>query len=173
MKPQYHFVKDDGIFPNSRLPILYYRGVLDLPKLFPARYVKQLFKKNNWTNNWKQGIFTCHHYHSTTHEVLGIVRGETLLQLGGEKGITLFVEKGDVLIIPAGVAHMNLGKENDVSCIGAYPGGREYDMKYGKTRERPAADRNIASVPLPETDPVFGERGELLKAWTLQPGFKR
>lgn len=164
-KPELFYVKDDGIFPNSHLPIIYYPKVLKLPKLFPAQHIKNLFRKNNWANNWKQGIYTYHHYHSTTHEVLGICKGETLLQLGGENGITLFVEAGDVLIIPAGVAHMNLGEENDVSVVGAYPDGRDFDMNYGKPGERPKTDHNVASIPLPLTDPVFGEDGELLHAW--------
>ena len=90
-KPEQFFVKDDGIFPNNSLPILYYPGALDLPKLFPALAIKKLFKQNNWTNNWKYGIYTYHHYHSTSHEVLGVCKGETLLQLGGELGITLFI----------------------------------------------------------------------------------
>ena len=45
-KPEKYFVSDDGIFPNSRLPILYYQDELDLPALFPARAVKKLFQKN-------------------------------------------------------------------------------------------------------------------------------
>jgi len=45
-----------------------------------------------------------------------------------------------MLLIPAGVAHCNLGKKKDVICIGGYPGARDYDMKYGKPKERPAAD---------------------------------
>jgi uncharacterized protein YjlB len=162
---QTFFVKDDGIFPNSELPVVYYPGALDLPHLFPALAVKKLFSENNWSNNWKQGIFTYHHYHSITHEVLGFIKGETLLQLGGENGITLFVEKGDVLIIPAGVAHMNLGEENDITCVGAYPGGKDYDMNYGRPGERPKTDRNIAAVPLPKMDPVFGKRNGLMKLW--------
>ncbi|MFL5811048.1 MAG: cupin [Flavisolibacter sp.] len=164
-RPQTFFVKDDGIFPNNKLPVVYYAAVLDLPRLFPGLYIKKLFSENNWTNNWKQGIFTYHHYHSITHEVLGICSGETLLQLGGENGITLFVEKGDVLIIPAGVAHMNLGEENDISCVGAYPDGKDYDMNYGKPGERPKADQNIALVPLPKMDPVFGTKKGLVKLW--------
>lgn len=164
-QPELYFVKDDGIFPNNRLPILHYPSVLELPPLLPARAVRKLFQENNWTNNWKQGIYTYHHYHSNTHEVLGVCKGETLLQLGGENGISLFIQKGDVLVIPAGVAHMNLGKENEVTCVGGYPDGRDYDMNYGKPGERPRADHNIASVPLPKTDPVFGKKGGLLQAW--------
>ena len=79
--------------------------------------------------------------------------------------VILFVEKGDVLVIPAGVAHINLGEENDVICVGGYPGGRDYDIKRGRKDERPRADKNIAEVPLPQTDPVFGKRGGLLKIW--------
>jgi uncharacterized protein YjlB len=85
--------------------------------------------------------------------------------LGGEQGVTLFVEEGDVLIIPAGVAHMNLGEEKDVICVGGYPDGKDYDMNYGKKSERPATDENIASVTLPLTDPVFGKKDGLLKLW--------
>lgn len=160
-----YFVKDDGVFPNNSLPILFYPKVLDLPRLFPAIAVTGLFQKNNWANNWRQGIYTFHHYHSITHEVLGVCKGETLLLLGGEQGITLFIEKGDVLIIPAGVAHINLGKEKDVICVGGYPDGKDFDMNYGKDDERPATDENISSIALPQTDPVFGKNGGLLNLW--------
>jgi uncharacterized protein YjlB len=163
--PQKFFVKDDGIFPNNSLPIIFYERVLNLPHLLAARTIKKLFQKNTWGNNWKQGIYTYHHYHSITHEVIGICEGETLLQLGGENGLLLFVQKGDVLIIPAGVAHINLGKENDVTCIGGYPDGKDYDMNYGKKGERPGTDENIASVPLPKTDPVFGNKEGVVKLW--------
>jgi uncharacterized protein YjlB len=164
-KPKQYFVKDDGIFPNNSLPIIYYPKVLELPMLFSALSIRRLFQKNNWGNNWKQGIYTYHHYHSITHEVLGVCKGETLLQLGGEEGITLFIEEGDVIIIPAGVAHMNLGKEDDVICVGGYPNGKDYDMNYGRKGERPGTDENIGAVPLPETDPVFGEKKGVTKIW--------
>jgi uncharacterized protein YjlB len=164
-KPEQYFVKDDGIFPNNSLPIIYYPKALELPALFSALSIRRLFQKNNWGNNWKQGIYTYHHYHSITHEVLGVCKGETLLQLGGEQGITLFIEEGDVIIIPAGVAHMNLGKEDDVICVGGYPNGKDYDMNYGKVGERPGTDQNISAVSLPATDPVFGKKGGLIKIW--------
>ena len=44
-----------------------------------------------------------------------------------------------------------------------YPDGQNRDMNYGEDSERPQADRNIAGVPLPEMDPVFGANGPLLK----------
>ncbi len=130
-------LRDNGKFPNNFLPVLLYKGVLYIPSLFPARNVKNLFESNRWSNSWDSGIFTYHHYHSTTHEVLGVYRGETTLLLGGDDGVRVKIEQGDVLVIPAGVAHKNLGEVHDVGCIGAYPNGMDYDMNYGKTGERP------------------------------------
>jgi hypothetical protein len=71
-------VQDDGIFPNSPLPALLYKAILDIPRLFPATYVKHLFEQNNWSNSWDSGIFEYHHYHSITHEVLGIYAGSRM-----------------------------------------------------------------------------------------------
>lgn len=161
----YH-IKDDGTFPNNiALPVIVYTKVLNLPDWFAGNAIRQLFKKNNWKNSWKSGVFEYHHYHSITHEVLGICKGKTTLLLGGEHGVILEVERGDVLIIPAGVAHKNLGKENSIQCIGAYPEGKDYDMNYGKEGERPNADNNIKNVPKPKTDPVFGLKGGIAEHW--------
>lgn len=158
-------IADDGTFPGNRLPALLYKNVLNIPFLFPAMHVKHLFEKNDWSNSWDAGIFTYRHYHSVTHEVLGIYSGKATVQLGDDNGPKILLEKGDVLVIPAGVAHKNLDEENDVGVIGAYPDGRDYDMNYGKPGERPQADENIAQVPIPFTDPLQGKNGELTKRW--------
>jgi uncharacterized protein YjlB len=70
-----------------------------------------------------------------------------------------------VLVIPAGVAHKNLGGENDVGVVGAYPDGRDYDMNYGKPGERPGTDENISGVPIPSGDPVLGNNKGLTTIW--------
>jgi len=160
-----YFLKDDGTFPNSHLPVMFYKNALKLPSLFPAKFIKKQFKENNWKNSWKSGIFEYHHYHSITHEVMGVYKGKTTLLLGGKKGVKITIEKGDVLIIPAGVAHKNLKKETDVKCVGAYPNGKNYDMNYGKAKERPKADKNIRKVKLPKKDPVFGKDGGIITSW--------
>jgi uncharacterized protein YjlB len=160
-----YFLKDNGLFPNSSLPVLLYKKALDLPKFFPGFYIRKLFIKNGWSNSWKSGIFEYHHYHSITHEVLGVCKGQTHLLLGGPNGVKVKIEEGDVLIIPAGVAHKNEGKENDVVCIGAYPEGRDYDIKYGREGERPSADQNIKNVPLPPSDPVYGTKFGVQNYW--------
>lgn len=157
---------DDGTFPNNeKLPLLIYREAIDLEGGSGAAAVEQLLHGNNWTNSWRNGIYSFHHYHSTAHEVLGIYSGSARVQLGGREGITENVDAGDVIVIPAGVAHKNLGSSSGFRCVGAYASGESWDMKYGREGERPAADENIARVPLPTTDPVFGESGPLPDQW--------
>lgn len=164
---QHYLLKDDGTFANSYLPVLLYKKVLRIPRFFGSHFVKKLFAEHNWSNAWRSGIFTYHHYHSVTHEVLGVYKGEATVQLGGENGIKVLLEKGDVLIIPAGVAHKNLDDENALKCVGAYPDGKDYDMNYGKAGERPQADKNIYAVQLPSHDPVFGASGKMQEYWKL------
>jgi len=53
--------------------------------------------------------------------VLGIYSGSCDVLLGGEKGIQFTVNPGDIIIIPAGIAHKNVGATEDFKCIGAYP----------------------------------------------------
>jgi len=166
-QPQQYIIDDNGIFPNSILPVLYYPSALKLPLLFSAMHVKSIFEKNDWTNNWRNGIYTYHHYHSVTHETMAVIRGETKLQLGGDNGIELMIRKGDVLVIPAGVAHKNLGGEKDVIVVGGYPGGKDYDMNYGKPGERPGVDNNIRKLPIPSTDPVLGKAQGVPKIWKI------
>ncbi|MGD9317724.1 MAG: hypothetical protein PVG56_12880 [Anaerolineae bacterium] len=72
---------------------------------------------------------------------------------------------GDVLIIPTGVAHKNLGSSPDFGVVGAYPRGQRPDMNYGRPGERLQADERIAGVPLPQADPVFGGGGLCMDHW--------
>ena len=74
------------------------------------------------------------------------------------------VAAGDIIVIPAGVGHKNLKSEN-FKIVGAYPDGREYDMNYGKEGERPAVDKNILKVPVPDTDPFFGRTKGVPEIW--------
>ena len=160
---------DDGTFPNNdRLPTLVYRGAVkdleDVEVGDPAAF-ERLVRSNGWGGTWRNGIFGYHHYHSTAHEVLGIVRGSAQVQLGGPDGPVLNVEAGDVLVLPAGVAHKNRGSDRAFLVVGAYPEGQDWDLLRGKSGERPEADENIAEVPLPASDPVFGDEGPVVERW--------
>ena len=164
---EFHTIlQDDGVFPNNALlPLLAYRGAVDLPARDAAAGFETLFTANLWPSAWRNGVYGFHHYHSTAHEVLGVYSGSATVQLGGDKGITLTIARGDVLVIPAGVAHRNLGSSDDFRVVGGYPTGQHWDTCYGKPHERPGADHRIRAVYLPQCDPVYGTSGPLVERW--------
>lgn len=155
---------DDGRIPNSELPLLLYPGVLGGGELEPSR-CKQLLADNGWTGAWINGVFSYHHYHSTSHEVLAVVGGSANITFGGPGGEAVVLSAGDVVVIPAGVGHFNAGSGSGFSVIGAYPEGRSWDILTGEPDERPESLENIRAVPLPETDPILGPNGPLTESW--------
>lgn len=164
IEPELLYFKDDGIIPNSKYPLLLYRNAFKERGDKGALWLEQHFLQNNWSNSWRNGIFDFHHYHSITHEALGIYSGSALVHLGGEKGIKLEIQAGDIIVIPAGVGHKNLGSE-ELGVVGVYPGGMRYDLMRGSPGERPKADENIAVVPIPDHDPFLGKNKGLINAW--------
>jgi uncharacterized protein YjlB len=157
---------DAGLIPNSRLPLLVYPGAVELAgHPDPAAIFEALFARNRWVHSWRDGVYPFHHYHSTAHEVLGVYAGSASVCFGGESGLTIAVQAGDVVVIPAGVAHRRLSSSPGFAVVGAYPASQRWDMNYAVPGERPKADHNIARVPLPERDPVLGESG-LPEIWS-------
>ncbi len=156
--------EDDGKIPNSKFPLILYKNVFKERGRSGADWLEGRFLSNNWSNSWRNGIYSFHHYHSTSHEVLGVYSGKALVHLGGEAGEKLQIEAGDVIIIPAGVGHKNLSSEG-LGVVGAYPNGRSWDLLKGNPGERPRADQNIASLPMPETDPIYGKDDGIVKIW--------
>lgn len=159
-----YFFEDDGKIPNNpNLPLLLYPRVLDELDLSGC---KKLLAENGWSGAWVNGVFSYHHYHSTAHEVLCVVGGSARITFGGPEGETVEVGAGDVVVIPAGVGHFNAGSSGGFTVIGAYPDGQAWDLLTGEPNERPDAIENIRNVPLPKTDPLFGNSGPLPDAWT-------
>jgi uncharacterized protein YjlB len=150
-------------FPNSRLPALIYNAVVTSGDLAPR--FEALFAENGWTGSWRNGLYRQHHYHSTAHEVLGVYRGQVSVRLGGPRGPLVTLQAGDVAVIPAGVAHKNEWQSPDFAVVGAYPAGTHPDMQYGKSGERPQADRRIQSLAVPVRDPVLGSNGGVTRLW--------
>lgn len=161
---QKFYFKDDGKIPNNKLPLILYKDALPRNIRNPDQWFLKTFAANNWTNSWTNGIYPFHHYHSTSHEVLGIYSGEALVHLGGEQGEKIKVVTGDVIIIPAGVGHKRIDSSN-LGVVGAYPDGRDWDLMRGNLGERPQADKNIQALPIPKQDPIFGDNNGLVKIW--------
>jgi uncharacterized protein YjlB len=72
IEPDVYVFDDDGTIPNNRLGLLVYRGVVDG---LSAQRCVDLLASNGWGDGWVTGVYPFHHYHSTSHEVLGCFRG--------------------------------------------------------------------------------------------------
>lgn len=154
--------QDDGSIPNNpKFPVLIYKNGLGSK----IDHAEEVFNQNNWLNSWTNGVFDYHHYHSNSHEVLGVISGSATLILGGSQGETIHVVSGDVMVLPAGTGHKRLEASEDFSVVGAYPNGIDYNTKYGKADERPGVLHDINQVGKPETDPLYGTNGPLLDLW--------
>jgi uncharacterized protein YjlB len=165
--PHTTMFRDDGVIPNNpKLPFIHYLGVVALPdRGDPAAVFEGLFERNGWGNSWRNGIYDYVHYHSGTHEVLGIARGHARVRFGGNSGKVVDLREGDVVILPAGTGHQSLDASKDLLVIGAYPPNGKYDECRGSRQEHERALESIPKVHLPAKDPVYGADGPLIDAW--------
>lgn len=158
--------EDDSFIPNNTLPLIVRRGAVQPSAPDRARSFENVFWKHGWTNSWRNGIYDYHHYHSTAHEVLGIACGSGTVRFGGERGETVGLSAGDVVVIPAGVGHALINASDDFLVVGAYAGGRDWDLLTDDRNVIAAARERIRQVPLPNADPVDGLDGPLMKLWS-------
>lgn len=110
-------------------------------------------------------MFSQSHFHTTAHEVLCVASGKARLCFGGEenpKRVEPVVEKGDVMVVPAGVAHRLLDDiEGGFNMVGSYETGRSWDMCYGNEGEEEKV-QNIEGLGWFQRDPVYGDQGPCL-----------
>lgn len=110
-------------------------------------------------------MYSTSHFHSTSHEVLCISNGKAKLCFGHEDNpqrVEEVVEKGDVIIVPAGVAHRLWEDVTGVfEMVGSYPEGCHWDMCYGREGEESKV-KAIADLGWLAKDPVYGDEGPAL-----------
>ena len=162
--------RDDGIVPNTGLPVLLYPGAVEFDIHEDADTASAALdayvEKNGWHFDWKGSVYRRTHYHSTAHELLVVWSGNASLKIGGDRlGEVIRVRRGSALIIPAGVGHKRLDSSKDFLVLGFYPDGQDWDLCWGWERERGAAFRNLKNVGLPLTDPIYGREGLLMFEW--------
>jgi uncharacterized protein YjlB len=138
--------------PNHpSFPVLLYRGT----RLEDPDAARSRFAENGWGGSWVDGVFDFHHFHSTSHEVLAVVAGSAVLELGGPQGRTFEVSAGDVVVLPAGTGHRRAAASGGFTVVGAYPAWQEdYDLL--RTADDAARER-IAALGAPPSDPVGGD----------------
>jgi uncharacterized protein YjlB len=154
MTPETLLLPDDGTVPNNpRLPALLYRAAV--PADDPAG-AEAIFAAHGWPPAWRNGIHPYHHYHPNAHEALAIARGTVRVQLGGPEGPVLELAAGDVVALPAGVGHRNLGASADLMVVGAYPVGQEPEENRADRAAHDAAVQAITATPDPLCEPVRG-----------------
>jgi uncharacterized protein YjlB len=97
--------------------------------------------------------------------VLGVARGDALVEFGGVKGKRLKISAGDVAVLPAGTGHRLLEARPNFLVVGAYPKDGTYD-ECTDSCDRTDAIKRIAKVKRPSADPIYGAdaRG-LRKLW--------
>jgi len=165
------YFKPNGRVPNSRFPVLIHRGAIKAADgVDLADAIEATFRRNDWLNNWRElGVYDYYHFHSTSHEVLGMARGTITLQLGGEGGTIVKLTPGDVVVLPAGTSHTRLENSSDSHMVGGYPDGRDWDLirdELVTETEAKAAVKLIGSLPIPARDPATGE---IMTLWREAP----
>lgn len=157
--------KPDGGVPNNALPVLIYHRVIPPDTADNAEYLEHLFRTNGWPPQWRYPVYTFTHFHSNTHEVLGVYAGSAKLQLGGEHGKIIEVNVGDVLLLPAGIGHKQISADEDFMLVGAYPPDMKADLCHNELPQLAARTKAVNAVPLPATDPVTGHTEGSMLVW--------
>ncbi|KAK9446215.1 Cupin domain protein [Metarhizium brunneum] len=163
---QCYYLSPNSDAPNNPLPVLHYRGVLPLEAT--EDMATKFLTANTWEKRGAWGHIGIRHFHPNTHECYGIVSGRSTMLLGkinDGTGMHVQVQRGDVIVLPAGTAHSSIESTPDYFYIGVYPRRHpRWVNEHGKT---PATHfrSTIRAVEMPEEDPVYGKDGPLLKLW--------
>lgn len=123
-----YVIKPTALMPNSPHLLIHYPKLL-LSKIedpsFKPSDLYDLYESNGWESQWvaRYGPTQASHYHSQAHEAMTVISGEgATIRFGvadtsddeeehthgsghEEGGVWVQASKGDVFILPAGVAH--------------------------------------------------------------------
>lgn len=157
-----HQIPAHGLTPNTSIqnrPLMIYHGAF--PDASAGTIESHLRKIGVVEPAWRYTMYSQSHFHSTSHEVLCVFHGSAKLCFGGEENegrIEPKVQKGDVIVVPAGVAHRLLVDDGGFQMVGSYPKGYDWDMCYGRAGEEKKIE-GISKIPWFEKDPIYGDEG--------------
>lgn len=159
-----HLIPQHQLIPNTSIqnkPLLIYHSCI--PSSASASNIETHLKVVGVVSpQWRYTMYSTTHFHSTTHEVLCISSGRAKLCFGGEENpsrVEALVEKGDVVVIPAGVGHRLLDDfDSTFEMVGSYPTGNSWDMCYGREDEEDKL-KAISGIGWFRADPLYGDNG--------------
>lgn len=167
-----HLIPALGRIPNTALqhkPLLIYHSAFH-PGPSAVTMERYLSTTGIVDPEWRDTMYDISHFHSTAHEVLCVATGRAKLCFGGVDNparVEMVVQAGDVMIVPAGVAHQLLEDVPDPDgggfcMVGSYyPKGRSWDMCYGRAGEEEKV-KAIERIGWFEKDPIYGDQGPVL-----------
>ncbi|KAJ9608251.1 hypothetical protein H2200_007239 [Cladophialophora chaetospira] len=151
--------------PNTSIqgkPLLIYHGVFSKPSA--STIESHLTSVGVVSPQWRYTMYQDTHFHSNTHEVLSIAAGSAKCCFGGEENegrVEPVLKQGDVVVVPAGVAHRLLEDYGGFQMVGSYPKGNSWDMCYGRAGEEDKV-KQIQNLGWFQRDPIYGEKGPVL-----------
>ncbi|KAK9787941.1 hypothetical protein SCARD494_10191 [Seiridium cardinale] len=163
-----HQIPAHQLIPNTSVqqkPLCHYHGIF--PHSISASAIESHLSSVGVVEpQWRYTMYSTTHFHSTSHEVLCISSGKATLCFGGEDNpgrVELEAQRGDMLVVPAGVGHRLLKEEGGegFEMVGSYPKGYNWDMCYGKKGEE-AKVKSIERIPWFTKDPAYGDQGPVL-----------
>lgn len=164
---QLHVVKNQisahNLIPNTSIqnkPLLFYKSAFK--NASASQIESHLSEVGVVDPQWRYTMYSTSHFHSTSHEVLCIASGEAKLCFGHEdnpKRVEEVLTKGDVVVVPAGVAHRLLEEiKSPFEMVGSYQRGMNWDMCYGKQGEETKI-KKIGGLGWFDKDPIYGDGG--------------
>jgi len=161
-----HQIPAFNLIPNTSIqhkPLLIYHAAFHPSSATNASVIEaHLNTVGVVSPQWRYTMYSTTHFHSTSHEVLCVAAGKAKLCFGAEenpKRLEPVVEKGDVIVVPAGVGHRLLEDQEGVfMMVGSYPKGKDWDMCYGKKGEEEKV-KEIGDLGWFERDPIYGDMG--------------
>ncbi|TCD66549.1 hypothetical protein EIP91_001270 [Steccherinum ochraceum] len=162
-----HQIPRHGLVPNTSIhhkPVLIYHGAFEPDNLSPDAVEAHILSVGQFNPQWRYTMYSTSHFHSTVHELLVVFKGSAKVCFGGEENpgrVDTEVQKGDAMLLPAGVAHRLLQGRDGFEMIGSYPRGASWDMCYG--REGEDVDERIAGLGWLKRDPLYGNEGPALQ----------
>ncbi|TVY14834.1 hypothetical protein LARI1_G007602, partial [Lachnellula arida] len=125
--PEIYHLQPTSFVPNNRLPVLIYRNVL--PQPHNEQSAQEMLEKNHWTKK-ANSLFGFLLRLTKLQGNVGstVFQGHPTLLIGRgphdndeERSVSTELEPGDVIILPAGVAHCSIDGDSDYRSIGLYP----------------------------------------------------